>query len=710
MKSILRLLFKWIFSLQISHEDRLRFEGPVVIMPNHVSFLDAILLYSFLPKSACFVVNLEIAENPLVSFALRFCTHIKIDPRNPYGLRKIIALVKEDVPVILFPEGRISVTGSMMKMYTGAAMVAWKTGARVFPIIFRGPEYSKFSRIKDKVRSLWFPDIRIFVDLPQKLATDSNMSFRAQKESLGNGLLSIMQQAMFQARSEQYKGLDFFARLAQASLLHGLDKVIARDISRAVTYRQLLIGIYALSEKIKAKIRNEETIVVGVLMPNAVAHVMALFSLFKLGRTPAVFNFSTGTKNVVDCAKNAGVKTVLTSRAFVEKAGLGELIQQLGEANQVLYMEDIAATISPLDKLKGAWRLWRGEQGKGTSSSQIILFTSGTEGRPKGVVLSHSAILSNIDQVSSLIDYTPADRMLSALPMFHSFGLMAGTLLPLLGGVEVFLYPSPLHYRMIPELAYDFNATLMLGTPTFLAGYGKVAHPYDFRCMRHLLAGGEKLRQPIAELWLDKFGIRILEGYGITETGPVLCINTPLSYGRGSVGKFLPGIEWRLEPVEGIETGGNLFVRGPNLMDGYLLYDKGFQPSGDWFASGDVVSVDAAGFVTVQARLKRFAKVAGEMINLQAVEEAAMHCFSGGVHAVVAISDGRKGERILLFTTLKTATKSVIRDYLSQEGRGLLYLPAEIIHIEKMPLLGSGKPDYLRLQTQAAQLVSEQPS
>ena len=711
MKAILRLLFEWLFSLKISHKERLNFDGPTVIMPNHVSFLDAILVYLFMPASVCFVVNAEIAESPAVAFALRFCKHVKIDPRNPYGLRTIISLVKEGIPVVLFPEGRISITGSMMKIYTGAAMVAWKTDARIIPFILRGPEYSRFSRIQDRVRSRWFPDIQIFIGSPDRLAPDDSLNFRAQKESLGNHLLTIMREAMFAARQEAYQGMDFFARLTQAGRLHGLDKEIAKDITRSVTYKKLIIGIYVLSDKLQALLKNEDRkVVVGVLMPNAIAHVTLLFSLFQMGRTPAVFNFSTGTKNVVDCANNVGVKTVLTSRTFIEKAGLQELVQRLSESCRIVYLEDIVSNVRMSDKFTGAWQLWCRKAGNGTPKSRIILFTSGTEGRPKGVVLSHAAILSNIDQVASLIDYLPSDRMLSALPMFHSFGLMAGVLLPLLGGVQVFLYPSPLHYRIIPELVYDFNATLMISTPTFLAGYGKMANPYDFQSIRHLLSGGEKLLQPVRDLWYDKLGVRILEGYGVTETGPVLCINTPLSHRQGSLGRFLPGIEWRLEPVEGIENGGNLFVKGPNLMEGYWLYDLGFQPVDEWYATGDVVSVDKAGFVTIQARLKRFAKIAGEMINLQVVEEAATACFTGGLHAVVTVPDERKGERILLFTTSKTADRQTIRDYLLEEGLSGLYVPAELIHVDKLPQLGSGKPDYISLKMLATQRPAEQPA
>ena len=705
MTRLLAWLIRILFRLKIDHRERLVFDGPTIIMPNHVSFLDALLLYLMLPPSVWFVVNTEIAARPWVALALRFCNHVKIDNRNPYSLRTIINVVRDGNPVVLFPEGRISNTGGLMKMYTGAALIAWKTSARVYPVILRGPEYSFFSRITDKVIPQWLPQIRIFIGEPSVLVTETELGFRVQKAAITDKLLSLMQDTMFLARRQEYAQLDFFARLQLAAKTHGGSRLIVRDLNRAVNYRALITGVHVMAGKLRPTFATNEN-TVGVLLPNAVAHVVVLFALFRLGKTPAIMNFSTGLRNVLDSADTAGIKTVLTSRAFVEKANLGELVGQLATTNQVVFLEDLAKTISLLDKLNGLYRYFRRQPGAATADSRLILFTSGTEGRPKGVVLSHQAILANIDQASSVIDYSPADRMLNALPMFHSFGLMAGTMLPILGGIELFLYPSPLHFRIVPEVAYDFNATLMLGTPTFLAGYGKVAHPYDFHRLRYLLAGGEKLRQPVRDLWLDKFGIRILEGYGVTETGPVLCLNTPLSARSGTVGKFLPGIEWRLDPVPGIDSGGNLVVRGPNLMEGYLLYEQGFRPVDGWYATGDVVSVDSAGYVSIQARLKRFAKIAGEMINLQLVEEAASACFSTGLHAAVAAADGRKGERVVLFTTNSQTTRDVLREYFLQAGHSALYVPNRIVSIATMPLLGTGKPDYLGLQKQAEKLLN----
>jgi len=282
--------------------------------------------------------------------------------------------------------------------------------------------------------------------------------------------------------------------------------------------------------------------------------------------------------------------------------------------------------------------------------------------------------------------------------MFHSFGLTAGTLLPVLKGVEVFLYPSPLHYRTLPEISYDRNITIFLGTPTFLYGYAKYAHPYDFYNLRYVLAGGEKLKDEVRQLWQDKFGIRILEGYGTTETAPVLSLNTPLFHKTGTVGRFLPGIEYRIEAVPGIEDGGNLWVKGPNVMAGYMLYGKGFVPAAEWYDCGDVVSIDSEGYLSIKSRLRRFAKISGEMISLDAVEEAAEKCFGTNRNAAVNLPDVKKGEKILLYTMYKNASRQMLREFLSQGRQSMLSMPAEIIIVDKLPLLGSGKIDYVTLK------------
>ncbi|HWR39998.1 MAG TPA: AMP-binding protein [Patescibacteria group bacterium] len=695
MKRLLKFLLRLLFSLRLINGHRLPTAGPALIMPNHVSFLDPLLLYAHLPDHTCFVVNTDIAAR--IRFLLRWVKHIVVDPLNPYSLKQIISLVNHGETVVLFPEGRITTTGGLMKVYSGIGLVARKTGAPIYPLILLGPELSRFSRIRDKVRWRWLPTISIHVGEPASLRIDPDKSFRLQKKLLSDQILALLQQNLFLARQTQTARPNLFDALRAAARIHGLNKIIATDIGGKLTYRQTLLGSYALAEQLRPRLQGEER--VAVLLPNALGHLLTLFALFYLGKTPAILNFTAGARTCQDCAATAGVRHVLTSRTFLTKGGLTSLASALEEQFSLIYLEDILSGIGPVDKLTALLRQLTGQPA--AAGADLVLFTSGSESKPKGVVLHHAHILANLNQLSSIIDYTPQDKFLNALPMFHSFGLTAGTLLPLLNGMEVLLYPTPLHYKIIPEIAYDRNITVLLGTPTFLSGYGRYAHPYDFHCLRYIVAGGEKLKDEVRHLWQDKFGLRILEGYGVTETAPVLSINTPLFYKTGSVGRFLPGIDWRIEPVPGIDGGGNLLVRGPNVMAGYLLAERGFVAAPEWYDCGDVVRVDEEGFVHIQSRLRRFAKISGEMISLDAVENLARQCFGTDQHAAVSLPDSRRGERILLYTANPAAHRQALREWMQQNGVSPLSLPAGIILLEKLPLLGNGKTDYVSLKEQA---------
>ncbi|MDF2634156.1 MAG: Acyl-(acyl-carrier-protein)--phospholipid O-acyltransferase [Pelosinus sp.] len=698
LRPLLRVLLVWLFKAKVIGFEQMRFAGPTIILPNHVSFLDAVFLYAYLPKNVVYVINTDIADK--LHFYLQFINHIKIDTLNPYSLKKIISELKAGKPLVIFPEGRITRTGNLMKIYSGIGFIAFRTNAAIYPVTFLGLQYSKFSRIKDKVQTKWFPEVSMYADEVVHLESSGNKSIKLQKREIGDKIRTIMENTMFKAKNYGHSEINLFNELLRAGKTHGINKVMAEDLGGKTTYRKTIIGSYILGDKLKETLAQEER--VGVLLPNSIGHVVTLFALFYLNKTPAILNFSAGVQNNLDCGETAEIKTILTSRVFVEKANFQSYISQLAEKFRIVYLEDLKNTISNTDKAVGLIKYLVKKEASHHGRRQLILFTSGSESKPKGVLLPHSSILSNIHQISCVIDYTHRDKMLNVLPMFHSFGLTAGTLLPILEGIEVFLYPSPLHYKIIPEVAYDRNITILLGTPTFLMGYGRSAHNYDFYNVRFVLAGGEKLKDDVRNLWHEKFGIRLFEGYGTTEMSPVLSLNTPMFNRRDTVGKFLPGIEWRMEFVEGIEEGGNLFVKGPNIMEGYLLHGKGFVPVQEWYNCGDVVAVDTDGYITIKSRLKRFAKISGEMISLDVVEKVAEGCFATDKNAAVNISDTKKGEKIILYTLHKEATKQQLREYISQSGQSMLAMPTTLRIVDTLPLLGSGKIDYVALKTIAA--------
>jgi acyl-[acyl-carrier-protein]-phospholipid O-acyltransferase/long-chain-fatty-acid--[acyl-carrier-protein] ligase len=274
-------------------------------------------------------------------------------------------------------------------------------------------------------------------------------------------------------------------------------------------------------------------------------------------------------------------------------------------------------------------------------------------------------------------------------------------LLPLLAGIKVFLYPSPLHYRIVPEMVYDTNATIIFGTDTFLAGYARVAASYDFYSVRYVFAGAERVKEATRAAWMEKFGIRILEGYGTTETSPVLAVNTPMHAKTGTVGRLLPGIEHRLDQVQGIEEGGQMHVRGPNVMLGYLRVERPGvlePPHEGWHDTGDIVAVDALGFVRILGRVKRFAKIAGEMVSLGGVENAVAALWPGSQHAVVAIPDARKGEQIVLVTEHEGAERAALVEHFRSAGLAELLVPRSVVVVKKLPLLGTGKADYVAVK------------
>ena len=672
----------------------------VLIIANHTSFLDPLLLWVFLPDDITFAINTHISQQWWLQPFLGLSHIFPMNPTQPMSLKALIHHFREDTRTVIFPEGRITTTGGLMKVFDGTGMVADKTQAVVLPIRIYGGQFSYVSRLHGVFRLRLFPKITISILPPTRVVTPKHLRGKLRRKFSGHLLADIMTEMMFATSLYQQT---IFKSLLDARTIHGGKHEVAEDLERKpLSYNALITKTIVLGNAL-AKLTNDSDNV-GVFLPNSTKTLVTILALQLHGRIPAMLNYSTGSAAMLSACRIGKVKTVLTSRQFLEKGKLFNEAVALSSQVQLVYLEDIAPTITRADKIKGLWQSmtansWYPKTAPQSEHPAVVLFTSGSEGTPKGVVLSHANVLANLKQLEARTDFTPVDKVLNFLPMFHSFGFTIGSILPITSGMKVFFYPTPLHYAVIPEMAYEIRATIMFATNTFLSAYAKKAHPYDFHTLRYVVAGAEKLQENTRTTWMDKFGIRIMEGYGATETAPVTSVNTNIYYKAGTVGRFMPSMEYKLEPVPGIQEAGQLHVKGPNIMKGYLLSDnpgklvppKSIYGKG-WYNTGDIVHVDEEGYISIKGRSKRFAKVSGEMVSLTAVEQLATNAWPKAMHAATSIPDARKGELVLLLTTQKDATPQQLA--VASPGVAAISLPKKVLVVDSIPILGTGKINY----------------
>ena len=698
LRDFLSILFRAVYRVEIVGRENIAKAGDnCIVALNHVSFLDAAFALSMLEKEPVFAIDSGIAKRWWVKPFLKITRAMPLDPTKPLATRALINAVKKGETLIIFPEGRLTVTGSLMKVYDGAGLIAEKSGAKIVPVRLDGFETTIFSRLNaNQVTRRWFPKVKITILEPVELKVDDALRGKARRQAAGGALYQVMSDLMFRTTNAN---ITIFDAIAGAARKHGMSRTAIEDpVSGELSYSKLLIGARVLAAKFTGLAPAAQPI--GLMMPNINASAAAFLGLVSANRPPAMINFSSGAANILAACRAARVQIIVTSRAFVEKARLQDVIDQVATEINFVFLEDIKAGVSVIDKLLGAVNKTKAICKPAPDDRAVILFTSGSESTPKGVVHSHRAILSNVAQAGSRIDFGRTDKVFNVLPIFHSFGLTGGLILPLVSGVPVFLYPSPLHYRIVPELLYGANATVLFGTDTFLSGYARSAHPYDFRSLRYVIAGAEAVKETTRRLYAEKFGLRVLEGYGVTETAPILALNTPMFNRYGTVGRIMPGMETKLEPVPGIEDAGRLHVRGPNIMMGYLRAENPGvleRPVDGWHDTGDIVAIDAEGFVAIKGRAKRFAKIGGEMVSLAAVEAIGAECWPGSTVAVVSQPDPRKGERMVMITDAKGATRAQFIAAARTRGATELMIPAQVLEVDKVPLLGTGKTDYVSI-------------
>lgn len=712
MRAVLRAMLRGLFRVRVQGDVGELAADRLLVVANHESFLDGVLLALFLPIDPVFVIHRGVCQNALFRLVLSQIDYLLVDPSCPMGVKTVIQLINSGRPVVIFPEGRITDTGCLMKVYDGPAFVAVKTCATVVPVRLNGTSRTYFSRLSGEHPRQLLPQITISILAGRQIPSPDDVSAKERHHHAGDAMRRLMQEMLFVTQPVS----TLFDALCDCVTIFGRRRPVVEDIKSAYSYGDLIRMALMLGRLLVRRSQGQERI--GVLMPNVAATLGVLFGLTAFRKVPALLNYTSGAEALQAACVAAGLRTIITSRAFIKQAELEDKITQIGGIDLV-YLEDLRADLRVRDKLWwlcfARWRPRRAAtQSRHTEDIAAILFTSGSEGKPKGVALSHRAILSNVAQLRSAVDFSVRDKFFNALPLFHAFGLTAGAMVPVLSGAPLFLYTSPLHYRVIPELAYDRNCTVMLGTSTFLGNYAKHAHPYDFFRLRYVIAGAEKLSPATRELWFERFGIRLMEGYGATETGPVLSVNTNMAYRTGSVGQLLPCIAHRVVPVPGIPDGGALHVSGPNIMTGYyhLNQPETLDPVSSelgpgWYNTGDVVQVDREGFIHIIGRVKRFAKVAGEMVSLETVERLAWTTSPAHRHASTALSDPRRGESLVLFTTDPALTREGLLLSARQLGVPELAVPKRILHRDDLPCLGTGKTDYVTLNSIASGMAEK---
>jgi acyl-[acyl-carrier-protein]-phospholipid O-acyltransferase/long-chain-fatty-acid--[acyl-carrier-protein] ligase len=674
----------------------------VLIAPNYVSFIDPLILAVFLPEKVPFAIERRLTKKKFIGLFLPLVeTHI-LDADAPLTLKYFLNHLKNGGKCVIFPELQPTTIGNPMKVSQGVAMIADHTKAKILPINITGTELTPFSRIQHKPGLRFFAKVTINILPATKIVLPDDLSGPKRASAAGRALEKIMDEASLASRTKNKK---FFDVLLDARKQYGGKfRIFCDHGQRPITYNGLITRILLIEDVLKTAGMEGDN--VGVLLPTSIGGAVTIYALQKMGKVPAMLNFSLGGRSLVNCCRTACVKTVITSRKFVELGKFEALIAAVEEAGlRVIWLEDHASSITKFKKVSAAlktifMRSAPVKEGE-TDKPAIILFTSGSEGAPKGVVLSYKNLLVNHAQMYTRVDFYRSDRILNTMPIFHSFGL-CGVFMPVTLGIFVYFYPSPLHYKTISTICYDERITFLFATDTFLGGYAKAASDnYDFATIRMLVQGGEKLRHSTQEIWFERFSIRITEGYGVTEASPVVANNYYAHHRSGTVGQFVAGIEYRIEPVEGVHEGGRLWIKGPNVMLGYLrstnpgVIDP---PKDGWHDTGDIVSVDEDGFVRILGRAKRFAKIGGEMISLAAVEEVLSEVWPEDKHAVVMTKGGPRGETLSHVTSRPGLKRDELRQTLSDLGVAEIAIPKKILTLENIPLLSTGKIDYVTLE------------
>ena len=708
-KNVARMFFELFYkpSLKLDSLSKALGTGErVILAPHHASYADPLLFSLFVPGKPLAVISPSMTQQPWFGRFKSAFDHVVIDQNEPGAADHIDDLWKRTNFLILFPELEPTTTGLLCKISDAAAAAMEKSGAWIVTARACNMQFSPFSRMADRLTRKLAPRVTLLAGEAWKLG-DYNNAVSGGRYSARRAVESMLNDTMVLGLWDKKP---LFDTLLEQRKLWGGSHVVAiepgsvktnwnRFITLVMVMRGILLGIAKPGDR------------VGIMMPNTVATLAMLIATQRADMEPAMINYSMGPRHLRGACEIAKVRVIVTSRRFVDAGNLHHLVEAIEAAGiTVKYAEDLVKGLTTLQKLKAAlaakFAKPTPDAEKYAERTALVLFTSGSEGTPKAVALSHLNVQANTAQVRTTLEFYRTDVILGIMPMFHSFGLCTGTIMPLSTGMPVALYPTPLHYKKIPQFSYEVKGTILLGSNAFLSGYARSAEPVDFVELRYAICGGDKMKESMAKMWYDKFGVFIMEGYGVTECSPVVGVNKKGRNKLGSIGMALGGIRISIAPVEGVEEGGRLIVRGPNVMRGYIQADGSITPPPDaGYDTGDIVTVDDEGFITIIGRAKRFAKIGGEMISLAFVEEAVQLVWPDEPHAVVShTGDESKGEMLVLLTERANADREELRNALTEHGLSELAIPKRVIAVDALPRIGVGKVDY----TAAAEIAARE--
>ena len=657
--------------------------NPTLYIVNHISLLKKFLLTKILPNNTVFIRERVTIIDSILSFLFK----VKVMRLNDIEINLSLRAIQNSENFIFFLDQYMH--SKSLKIVSD---ICQKTKVIYVESILIKEKTHFFNPLDFSVKSLGRQRKQVNQETNNQLIDFLLTDLSCRSSITGNSLIS---------------------QLSKKSRSRVLFKKIIQDSTGfSDSYFSLVFKILLISKILKNQLKSERR--VGVFLPNTNINAIIFFTCQLLSVTPCMLNYSSGTRKIRNCLRLSKSKVIITSQNFIEKADLTKQIKELEDNYHIIFLEELKSKINLSTKLMAALDLFNlivfpnFLKFPNAEDEACILFTTGSEGMPKGVVLTNNNLLTNYRQTQHMLEKRVNDRVLNVLPFFHSFGLMAGLILPVFKGTKVYQYPNPLHAKEIVKICREKKITILWGTPTFLRTYAGYALTDDFQYLDYVVSGAEKLSDEIRDLWMEKFQIQILEGYGATEASPVISVNTKYSNKIGTVGKILPLIEYDLKTVEGIAEAKELLVKGPNIMKGYLgefadgLENKAggrAQPTTDknWYATGDLVTIDEHNFMTIIGRRKRFAKLGGEMISLGEIESLAKVIWPKSEHAAITVQDEKNLEVVVLFTTQPNPKKTEFLKKAKDEKISNILIPKKIEFVDKIPLFGSGKTDYQKL-------------